>query len=154
MSGTKISKASDHERLCPSESQDPGTYAVLLCKPAMGVFRTRMGAYPQPAADQRSFRKAIRGHDPVEPWTDTRCENRPLVDNREASSLFVNPSQVHDDQREPLAQALNRYFGIDVSTARDILNDTSSTHRVLINEMSDTDLNNFGLIPKIATTRA
>jgi stage V sporulation protein D (sporulation-specific penicillin-binding protein) len=71
-----------------------------------------------------------------------------LVDNRIVSTLFVNPSRVNDAQREQLALALNENFGCDLETVRRALSQRSSTRKVLIPEMTDSDIDRFQNLPQ------
>ena len=68
---------------------------------------------------------------------------RTLADNRTVYTLFVNPQRVEDDLRTALAGQLVDRFGLDPVAVQSALQDTGSTYRPLIREMTRDDVAKF-----------
>ncbi|MCX6647684.1 MAG: penicillin-binding protein 2 [bacterium] len=124
---------------------------MSICLTLLGIGSIRLGIvqakYPERLQSLQCFQPRRTGVIPASRGRIYDNQMRPLADNRLVSSLFVNPSRVPEDLREPLVNGLRLYLNCDPDQTREALNDSDSTRKILTPEMSQDDINKFNSIP-------
>ena len=126
-------------------------FVMIICLVLLGAGSIRLGIvqakYPERLQSFQCFQPRRTGIIPASRGRIFDAQMRPLADNRQVSTLFVNPSRVPDDLREPLINGLQYYLNCDPEQTRDAVYDSESTRKILIPEMTQEDIDRFNAIP-------